>query len=193
MSARVWLPAPAPDPAPLLLLPRADAPELLLSLEAAASAWAARGAAVALVDLPLCGARRSAKLSRLLAEGLTQRSRDPELAILLEEFFRQSASEQSRALDSLASWPELDVRRSAAIGFELGALVVAAWCAAEPRLRAVALGSHAPAPPALCAELEASLQRFAPRPLLRDAGAPKPAIEAIWRFLEPHLAWAPRS
>jgi hypothetical protein len=155
--------------------------------------WSARGAAVALVDLPLCGARHSAKQSLLLAEGLRQPSRDPNLAILLDEFFRQSVSEQSHALDSLASWPELDVRRSAAIGFELGALVVALWCAGETRLRAAALGSPAAAPPALRAELEASLQRFAPRPLLRDAGAPKPAIEGIWHFLEPLLASAPRS
>ncbi len=193
VAARLWLPAPGAAPAPCVLLPRAGRRELQEPLEASARDWAQRGAAVASIDLPLFGERRSAKLSELLSQALSGRIASGESALLVAEFLSQSLADLARALDALSRAPEVDASRSAVVGFELGGTVGALWCGDEPRLRAAALSLDGACPALAAFEPEAALRRFAPRPLLRHGGSPLESAASIWSFLQPALEVAPRS
>jgi dienelactone hydrolase len=89
-----------------------------------------------------------------------------------------------RALDALASIPELDDARIAYAGFSLGAILGALYIPTDARLRAaaLALGGAGIGPPDF--DPAAHIGDFAPRPLLfvnatRDERIPRAAAEAL--------------
>ncbi len=157
-------------PAPLVLLAH-DASESSASA-AIGDAVAALGgsAAAATIDLPLHGARASAKLSELAVDGLASiECGEPigggEVEGLVVELVHQAVLDLGRALDALASRAEIDAGRVAFVGWGLGARVGARFCAVEPRVRAaVLIGPSGGGPPEIdpCPGLAA----IAPRPLL---------------------------
>jgi hypothetical protein len=183
VPVRVWLPAPSAGPAPLCVFLAGSDGEPATDPDATPLALARSGIAAASWDLPLCGARRSPKLSELLWTGARSSTPRPEQRMLVEEVLRQGAAELSAALDHLATWPEIDAARSAAVGSDLAAAVIATCCAREERLRAIAIGAlELPAFP-LAAVPARALQEFAPRPHLALGGPPQRAIAEISNLL----------
>jgi fermentation-respiration switch protein FrsA (DUF1100 family) len=147
--------------------------------EAFAVAWTRRGAAVASIDLPLQGARASAKLGEWLGAGPAER-RPALAAVILREFARQAVSDLGRCLDALARPPAIDPARVAFAGLGLGARVGALFCAGDPRPRAVALAFAGAAGGGEELDPSACVGRIAPRPLLfvnatRDEQVPRDA------------------
>lgn len=146
------LPDSAPKtPAPLLLLPHGTSEgtahgtsnEIDSAAIAAASAWVDAGLALATIDLPLCGARSSPKLSERLLSGVEQLSNgselDPQTRVLVEEFARQTTSDLTRTLDALIALPSIDGGRVGFMGFDLGALAGSYLLAHDPRPRVAVL------------------------------------------------------
>ncbi len=178
---------PAPGPLPLVLLvdasPGAARPPALAE---AASAWAADGAGVACVDLPLCGARSSPKLSELLAACLRESApRDALARALVEDFLRQAVIDLRRSLDALSALPGIDASRVGLAGFGLGATVGAALCSVDARPHAVALAFCAAGPAPEPAEPRAYVAALAPRPQLfvhaaGEDAAPPDAAHALF-------------
>jgi dienelactone hydrolase len=179
----MWQPARRNGELPIVLLQhRAGESAASAEIESAAAHLAERGSAVAAVDFPLHGGRGNAKLGVRLARALSGES-DAAPADLVEEFARQAVVDLERALDACASIPELDMERVAYVGFGLGALLGAAFCSLDPRVRAAALafpgagaGDGAPA-----LDARAYVARIAPRPLLlvhAGSGDPSAARDA---------------
>lgn len=139
----------------------------------AAAPWVRGGAAVASIDLPLHGERRSTKLTnRLLSTlhaeiaasnggALDVRSRQ-----LWIEFARQAIADLKHGLDAMTSLAEIDGERIAYASFSIGSMLGALFCALDPRPRAAALalggGGFGPA------EIDPAryVAGIAPRPLL---------------------------
>jgi dienelactone hydrolase len=168
---RCTLVSPEPSgPAPLVLL----VPERLCPTAPAipeqTRAWVESGCAVASVDLPLHGVRKSAKLSRQLAASMQAAARgeqiDESSKLLWCEFTRQAVLELRRTLDVLAGLPSLDGDRVAFAGFGVGGFVGALLCAVDSRPRAAVIastgGGFAPE------EIDPAryVGRVAPRPVL---------------------------
>ena len=182
VPGRLLLPVSGKRPFPLVLLQHgAGGSKESDYLDAARLPWVRRGVAVASIDLPLHGERASAKLSEALLRSLGER--DGAAAVLQHEFARQAKADLHRALDALEFLPELDATRVAYAAFSLGAILGAAFVAADPRPRAAAL---ALAGAGFGAELDPArvLGGFAPRPLLlvnalRDERIPRAAAEAL--------------
>ena len=217
VNGRLLLPPEPAGPRPLALVGHGaggthDAPYM----DAVAGPWVRAGTAVASIDFPLHGERRSAKLSERLLAALAA-GRPDGLAL---DFAAQAVLDLRRALDALAAHPEVDVERSVYAGFSLGTILGALFCASEPRVRAAALavGGGGFGPAAL--DPAHHIARFAPRPVLfvnatRDdriprahaealhaaaaepkqvlwfecghADLPGRALKAMWVFLAPHL------
>jgi dienelactone hydrolase len=164
-----------------------------------AGPWARRGAAVATVDFPLHGARRSTKLSeRLLVElaASAGRASDPAGLALWREFARQAVCDLRRALDGLCASEAVDPSRVAYAGFSLGAILGATFVGVDGRPKAAALalggGGFGPAETDPCRYIG----RFGGRPLLlvgaeRDERVPRAATEALFAAArEPkRIAW----
>jgi dienelactone hydrolase len=218
-NGRLLLPAERGGRRPLALVGHGaggscDAPYM----DAVAGPWVRAGAAVAAIDFPLHGERRSAKLTERLLAGLAGAAPPDGL---VGDFAGQALLDLRRALDALAGHPEVDVERNVYAGFSLGTIVGAVFCAGEPRVRAAALaiGGAGFGPAGL--DPAHHIARFAPRPLLfvnatRDDRVPRAAAEALhaaaaepkkvlwfecghadlpgralkamWGFLAPHLA-----
>jgi dienelactone hydrolase len=213
VNGRLLLPAQGGERRPLALVGHGagganDAPYM----DAVAGPWVRAGTAVASIDFPLHGERRSAKLSERLLAALAGAGRTDGLAL---DFAAQAVLDLRRALDALSAHPEVDVSRSVYAGFSLGTILGALFCASEPRVRAAALavGGAGFGPEAI--DPAHHIARFAPRPVLfvnatRDdriprahAEAPPPprsyrcsgsgtrtpgrALKAMWGFLAPHL------
>ena len=96
-----WYRAEGDDARPLILLiPGSAAGASDSHARAWAESWCARGAGVACLDLPLHGARTSAKLSAALIEAasdLGRLLRDDDRKRLVAEFLRQCRSDLRRA------------------------------------------------------------------------------------------------
>jgi predicted esterase len=95
-----------------------------------------------------------------------------------------------RALDALSTMDGIDSERVAFVGFSLGAILGAGFCALDPRPRAavLALGGAGLAPESV--DPATYLPRFAPRPLLlvnaeRDETIQREAAEALYRAARP--------
>jgi dienelactone hydrolase len=102
-----------PHPVVLVCGPGGSAESLFA--EQAAAAWSGR-AALVLIDLPLCGSRKSDKLSALAldrAQPLAQRLR--------AELLAQTAGDLSLVLGLVAEQPDLDAARVSLVGVGLGA------------------------------------------------------------------------
>lgn len=181
------LPATGAGPFPLVLLQHgAGGSKHSDYLDAARLPWVQRGVAVASIDFPLHGERASAKLSEQLlgVAAASVRSAHPDTLALWSEFSRQSVSDLGRALDALATVPELDAGRVAYAGFSLGAILGALYCPTDARLcaAALALGGAGVGPREF--DPAARIAEFAPRPLLfvnatRDERIPRAAAEAL--------------
>jgi dienelactone hydrolase len=168
-----------------------DTPEM----RAACRTWAQRGAAVAAIDLPLHGERRSAKLSaRWLALLEGGRRPDAEAARLHGDLAAQARADLGRAVDALLARPDVADEPVGFVGTGLGARLGAAFCADDPRVGAAALAfagaDRGPADLDPVPDADA----LAPRPVLFvDASDPAPedrprslsgdALEQIGRFL----------
>lgn len=189
------------DRVPLdVLAPESDAPHPTLLVQPAPGqaggltslrglrTWLGAGVAVASIELPLFGSRRSAKLSETLAESLVAAARggsiDETARLLWEEFTRQAVMELRRALDVLAEvWggaPSATVFAGVGIGAAVGALL----CAVDERPQGAVLaltgggfGPESVDPARFVADI-------APRPVLfvsQEAARPLPGAPAIPR------------
>jgi dienelactone hydrolase len=151
VPGRLRLPMKDAAPYPLVLLEHgAGGAKDASYLDTTAAPWVRAGAAVASIDLPLHGERRSAKLSELLLGALREpASRDALRSNLLVDFARQAVIDLRRCLDALLPLPEIDAQRVVFAGFSLGAIVGATFCAFDHRPRAAALalagGGNGPA------------------------------------------------
>jgi uncharacterized protein len=166
-------------------------------LDAAAGPWVRGGAAVASIDFPLHGERASAKLSdRVLADIGAALARTEGVSGLWVDFVHQAVCDLRRALDALATHPELEAMRCAYAGFSMGTILGASFCGTDPRPCAAALaiggGGFGPS------EVDPArwIGRFAPRPVLfvnasRDERVPRAASEALFAAAgEPkEIAW----
>lgn len=187
VPGRLLLPEGGARPCPLVLVQHGaggakDAPYL----DAAAGPWARGGAAVASIDFPLHGERASAKLTEhalgYLASGGAARAPDAET--LFVELARQSVLDLHRALDALSRVPGIDASRIAYVGFSLGAILGAAFCAADLRVGAavLAIGGGGFGPHEI--DPVRHVAGIAPRPILfvnaeRDERISRAAAEAL--------------
>jgi dienelactone hydrolase len=172
-------------PFPLVLLQHGaggskDAPYL----EPVRRPWAERGLAVASIDFPLHGERSSAKLTEQLLAALAARGAPTPSFALFEEFAQQAVTDLARALDALATLPEIDAGRIGYAAFSLGAMLGSLFVPYDDRVRAAALavGGAGIGPPTV--DPVAHIGAFAPRPLLfvnalRDERIPRTAAEAL--------------
>jgi dienelactone hydrolase len=136
-------PVPTPSPAPLVLVQHGAGGSRQSPYLECAARWVRDGLAVALIDLPLHGARSSPKLSERLIASVDRVARDEELdsesAVLLEEFARQSTSDLVRTIDALAACDEIDDQRIGFVGFSLGGVVGSYLLAHDTRPRVAVL------------------------------------------------------
>jgi len=129
---------------PALLLLGHDAGASLASPDfAPLAAWIASGVALAAIDLPLHGARASAKLSERLVGAAAALERGEALdrngALLFEEFMRQARSDLARSLDALLETGAVDPKRVGFLGLGLGARIGTALLDHEDRFAAAVL------------------------------------------------------
>ena len=186
VCGRLWLPRNPGSECPLVLLqPEGVArgrDAELESLERVGGTWVERGVAVATIDLPLRGARADPKLSALVGtpfEPGSLANGDP----LRFELARQSVVDLEHALDALCTLDAIDPDRIAFVGFGLGAMIGAAFCALDPRLRGAALAGASAGLAPTAVDPGSYIGRFAPRPLLllntKGGAVPRPAAEAL--------------
>jgi hypothetical protein len=178
VCGELWLPAKGRGPFALVLQQAASG--AMAEGDAAVTGWLRAGLAVASIDLPLHGARASAKLGGLLESALHGDPAPTPLArAVAREFARQAVLDLQRSLDALPRVARVDLTRIAYVGAGLGASLGAHFCAQDPRPRAVVLaGAAGCLPPEL--DPRAALGRIAPRPLLFvDAQAGRGPAEAL--------------
>jgi hypothetical protein len=185
-------PSPAPVPVVLVQLePSEDAG--LSSVPEWTKPWIAGGCALASIDLPLQGTRRSAKLTELLADARVKARSGQSIGdatrLLWYEFTRQAVLELHRTLDVIAAHSKIDADRMGYAGFGLGAHLGAILCAVDARPSAVVLaGGAAGITPTEIAP-EQFVGKITPRPLLfvndesspPDAAAEREAAERLHR------------
>lgn len=164
-TGRLWLPRKPEGEVALVLVQHGGGSAEGAEVEAVAAALAARGAAVAAIDLPLHGARGDAKLGERLARALSGAVGAAPPA-LVAEFARQSIIDLERALDALGPLPEIDGERIGYVGFGLGARLGAAFASLDGRVQAAVLAL--PGDAAAAPELDARqyVAGISPRPLL---------------------------
>ena len=132
--------------------------------------WVDAGCTVASIDLPLQGARRSAKLSVLLTASMQAAARGEKLPqpaeSLWREFTRQAVLELRRTLDVLVELPYVDAARIGFAGFGIGGSIGAILCALDSRPCAAVLAATGGgfAPPEI--DPARYIGAVAPRPLL---------------------------
>jgi fermentation-respiration switch protein FrsA (DUF1100 family) len=179
VPGRLLLPRDAGSPVPLILFQHGMGGSKEAEYLNAASPWIRHGVAIASIDFPLHGERADAKLAAHLQAGGGEDSR-----ALWLELTRQAVSDLRRAVDALATLPELNGRVAYA-AFSLGAMLGAVYCASDPRpcAAALALAGGGLFPP----EIDASnyISKISPRPVLllngkRDEVVPSGATEALF-------------
>ncbi len=186
---RVPLSVLAPEfapPHPTLLVQPAPGEGSGLASLGGLGTWLGAGMAVASIELPLFGSRRSAKLSEKLTESVVTAARgdpiDESGGLLWEEFTRQAVMELRRTLDVLTEvWggaPNTTVFAGVGIGASVGTLL----CAVDERLRGAVLaltgGGFGPEP----IDPTGFVADIAPRPVLfvnQEAAKARPGAPAI--------------
>jgi len=118
---------------PVILLAGPDGCASSVFIESAAAAWCAR-AALVVFDLPLCGSRKSDKLTSLALD-----ERLPLAQWLRPELEAQVASDIAAVLELVAADPELDAARVTFVGVGLGATLARAFLAAPSALAQIVL------------------------------------------------------
>ena len=179
--------APESDPPhPALLVQPAPGEDGELESLRGLDEWLAAGVAIASIELPLFGSRRSGKLSEKLTESVVTAARgeaiDDTAELLWEEFTRQAVMELRRSLDVLAEVWGGEPNASAFAGVGIGASVGTLLCAVDERLRGAVLslagggfGPESIDPASFVADI-------APRPLLfvsEEAAKARPGAPAI--------------
>jgi dienelactone hydrolase len=140
---------------------------------------------VASIDFPLHGLRANDKLSEaILGATGPSNSRGAHESGLAVQFARQGVVDLRRALEVVSAHPEVDGSRAGYVGFSLGAMLGALFCAHDPRIRAavLAIGGGGMGPEAVDPVHHIGL--FAPRPLLfvnaeQDTRVPRARAEAL--------------
>jgi hypothetical protein len=192
VPGRLLLPPTGQGPFPLVLLQHGAGGSKEAPYMDAAAPWVHGGAAVASIDWPLHGERRSAKLTERLLASLSSRANEtgqsapvPSSARLVFEFVRQSVADAARCIDAMAQVAEVDDQRVAYAAFSLGSMLGAIFCALDPRpcAAALALGGAGLGPSHL--DPGRYIADLAPRPLLmvntrQDDLVPRPAAEALF-------------
>lgn len=166
VAGRLWLPAEASAPYPLVLLQHGrhgskDSPYI----EQVGLPWVRGGAALACIDFPLHGSRRNAKLSPLL-DAIAQPQASAATRAICADFVEQAVCDLRSALDVLSAQPEIDAQRIAYAGLSLGAIVGAIFCASDPRPGAIALALGGGGFGGEGIDPLPHVARIAPRPLL---------------------------
>jgi dienelactone hydrolase len=179
----LWHPG-ASDATPLVLVGHASKhPDDAREVEALGRAWAAAGAAVATIDLPLHGARASGKLGeRVLRAAEPGSAVDALDADLFRHLVHQATTDFGRALTLLADRPDIDDTRLAFAGFGLGARLGAPFCSADSRLCAAVL-----ADPVRPVDAGAAERHAATVTRLDSAVLTAASRNAAWRALAPGL------
>jgi hypothetical protein len=126
-------------PHPVILLAGPDGCASSALAESAASACSATAALISF-DLPLCGARKSDKLSALALD-----ARTPLAARLRPELEQQVAADLASVLALVAADPELDASRVTFVGVGLGAELARGFLADPNGVAHVAIAKD-PAP-----------------------------------------------
>jgi dienelactone hydrolase len=185
VPGRLLLPPDPAGPRPLVLVGHGlNGAKDAAYMDAACLPWARAGAAVAAIDFPLHGERRSPKLSeRVLGGGLSASPGSLDASLWLD-LVEQAVVDLRRGLRAAASHPEVDGHRVGFAGFSLGTLLGALFCAEEPRIAAAAfaLGGAGLGPDRM--DLEGAVARIAPRPVLfvnaeHDERVPRAAAEKL--------------
>ncbi len=156
--------------------------------------WVEEGAAVATIDFPLHGERRSPKLTERLLQSIASGMRDDLVAdveggadpsALWRGFARQAVADLRATLDHLVDAPRIDGERCAYAAFSLGSILGSLFLAVDerPRAAALALGGGGFGPPDL--DPVSFIGALSPRPLLmvnarQDALIPQSAAEALF-------------
>jgi predicted esterase len=179
VAGRLLLPARTKQRPPLVLLacgtPGSVDPEPVQ----AARAWMGLGAAVACIDLPLHGARASAKLGERALRGLA-RPTAPAPSVdgrLWELLVRQAVVDLRRTLDFLGAHAAIDAARSLCAGSGVGAVAGAIFCAVDPRPAAAALAFCAGGMGPAAVDPVRWIGRVAPRPVLLVHARSDPRVE----------------
>jgi len=161
-------------------------------IDATGGPWARAGAAVLAIDLPLHGARQSAKMTERLLEILAAPSRKNGgfSSILWEEFVRQAVLDLQSALDAAVSLEEIDSTRIGYASFSLGSILGGIFCGIDPRPRAAALaiGGGGFGPEHL--DPTRYIAKFSPKPILflgaeRDERVPRVLTERLFEAAQP--------
>lgn len=188
VPGHVWLPPTGGGPFPTVVLQHgATGSKDSDYMGIAAAPWVRGGAAVVCIDLPLHGARASAKLHHLALAGLGLVGDGPTPAArsIVRELVRQTVVDLRRTVDALAHFPQLDAQRLAFVGLSLGAILGATWCAVDPRPCAVALALAGGGFGGPAVDPAERIGRIAPRPLLfvnmsEDRTVPRAATETLY-------------
>ncbi|MFI5314234.1 MAG: hypothetical protein ACHQ6T_00905 [Myxococcota bacterium] len=132
VRGRLWKP-PRRGPHAVAILCSADGCSGGPLVERARAAWTSR-AALATFDLPLCGARRSDKLSASALD-----PSHPHSARLRADLEAQTAADLEQVVALLRRDPDLDPARMSLIGVGLGARLASGFAAAAHGLASVLL------------------------------------------------------
>jgi dienelactone hydrolase len=135
--------------------------------------------AVATIDLPLYGERRSAKFSERLISAISRAESaselDPNAIALLTEFMRQAVRDVTRTVEALSTLSAVDESRIAILGLGDGASVATIAASIDSHVNAAVLAF---AQPMDIDELDARTfaNAIAPRPILAIEAANGPSI-----------------
>jgi dienelactone hydrolase len=172
---------------PLLLLQHGAGGDRHSPYLQVARRWIEAGAAVATIDFPLHGERRSPKLTQRLVESIGRGLEpvgDGDQG-LWRGFAQQAVADLRATLDHLLSEPRIDGERCAYASFSLGSIVGSLFLAVDerPRAAALALGGGGFGP----ADLDPTrfIGALSPRPLLminarHDVVVPASAAQALF-------------
>jgi len=183
---------------PLVLLQHGAGGDRFSPYLQVARRWVEEGAAVATIDFPLHGERRSPKLTERLLQSIASGMRSDLVAdveagtdvggdpsALWRGFARQAVADLRAALDHLLVAPRIDGERCAYAAFSLGSILGSLFLAVDerPRAAALALGGGGFGPPDL--DPVSFIGALSPRPLLmvnalQDALVPPTAAEALF-------------
>jgi hypothetical protein len=181
----VWTPESDPPHALLLLQPAPGDSGALASRDEL-DMWLDAGVAIASIELPLFGSRRSEKLSEKLSQSVTAAARGDRIdetgELLWQEFTRQAVMELRRAMDVVNEVWRREPRAIAFAGVGIGASLGTLLCAVDERpggaVLALTGGGFGPE----TIDPTGFVAAIAPRPLLfvnEEAAKPRPGAPAI--------------
>ena len=178
VPGRLVLPDPRSGPCPVILAFGASGGCLSADFDFLAG-LTGDDFAVATIDLPLYGERRSAKFSERLASAIARAGSaselDPNAIALLTEFMRQAVRDVTRTVEALSTRSAVDESRIAILGLGDGASVATIAASIDSRVNATV---SAFAQPIDIDELDARAfaNEIAPRPILAIEAANGPSI-----------------